>query len=100
MRNEKKIDEICRKEGKVKQIKEWLGILFFVAAIIVAIVYYKAMALPVSNYASDLERDRAAVTIIIADLSVFAVTIIAGYFYNRFLSKELDKLYEQKQLLF
>jgi uncharacterized membrane protein len=98
--NEEKIDEICHKEGKVLIIKEWLGVLFFVAAIVVAGVYIKALSLPVSNYVSDMERDRVAATVIIICLSAFAATITAGYFYNQLLSKKLDRLWEQKKLLF
>ena len=98
MKNQKKINEICRKEGKVQLIKEWLGVLFFVAAIIVAIIYYKAVSFAVT--VPDMKYDQIAGETIIITLTVFAGLLIAGYFFNKFLSKKLDRLWEQKQLLF
>jgi uncharacterized membrane protein YkgB len=77
--NEKKIDEICHKEGKVQQTKEWLGVLFFLAAITVLITCYKVLSAPITDHGKI-----AGATIIIT-LSVFAGLIIAGYLYNRFL---------------
>jgi uncharacterized membrane protein required for colicin V production len=94
MKNENQIDEICRKESKVQLTKEWLGILFFVAAAIVAVIYYKALSAPIADHG-----EAAAITIIIT-LSAFAALLISGYFYNGFLSKKLDRLWEQKKLLF
>jgi len=94
MKNENQIEEICRKEGRVQQTKKWLGILFFVAAAIMAVIYYNALSAPITD------NGKAAATQILISLSTFAGLIIAGYFYNRFLSKKLDRLWEQKKLLF
>ena len=94
MGNKNQIEEICCKESKVQLKKEWLGILFFVAAVIVAVIYYKAFSAPIADHGV-----AAGKTILIA-LSTFAVLLIFGYFYNGFLSKKLDRLWEQKKLLF
>ena len=94
MKNENQIDAICRKEGKIQQAKEWLGILFFVAAAIVAVICYKAVTAPIADHG-----ETAVITILIT-LSTFAGLLITGYLYNRFLSKKLDRLWEQKKLLF
>lgn len=102
MKNKEKINEICRKEGNVQLMKEWLGILFFVAVIIVAIIYYKAIsfAVTVPDPLLTMKYDQIAGETIIITLTVFAGLLIAGYFFNKFLSKKLDRLWEQKQLLF
>lgn len=92
--NKKEIKEICSKESKVQLVKEWLNILFFLAAAIVAVVHYKVLSVPTTDHG------KSAVTVIIITLSVFAGLIIAGYFYDRFLTKKLDKLWEQKKNLF
>ncbi|HBA37023.1 TPA: hypothetical protein DCZ15_04105 [Candidatus Falkowbacteria bacterium] len=94
MKKETKIDEICRKENKVQLTKEWLRILFFVTAAIVAIIYCKALSTPIIDHG-----ETAAITITVT-LSAFAALLISGYFYNGFLSKKLDRLWEQKKLLF
>jgi len=100
--NEEKINAICQKEGKVQQTKEWLGVLFFVAVIIVAIVYYKAIsfAVNVPDPLLTMKYDRIAGATIIITLAIFAGLLISGYFYNGMLSKKLDRLWEQKKLLF
>lgn len=102
MKNENQINEICRKEGRVRLTKEWLVILFFIAIIIVAIIYYKAIsfAVTVPDPLLTMEYDRIAGARIIITLSVFVGFLITGYCYNMFLSKKLDRLWEQKQLLF
>jgi len=99
MKNEKQINEICRKESKVLAVKEWLCVLFFLAAIVTAVIYLKALSNAVDPLLG-IEADQTAVKTIIITFSVFAVSVIAGYFYNKFLSKELNRLWEQKQLLF
>lgn len=91
--NEKKIDEICHQEGRIQQAKEWLIVLFFLVIILMAAIFYKALSAPV------VDNGKAAVITIIITLSVFAGLLISGYFCDKFLSKKLDKLYEQKQLL-
>ena len=97
MKNENQINEICRKESKVQLMKEWLDVLFFVAAIIVAIVYYKAISFAVTpDPLLTMKYDQIAGAAIIITLSIFVCLLISGYFYNRFLSKKLDKLWEQK----
>jgi hypothetical protein len=102
MKNDYQIDKICLKEGKIMLIKEWLGVLFFVAAIIVAIVYYKAIsfAVNVPDPLFAMKYDRISGAIIIITLAIFAGLLIAGYLYNRALTKKLDKLWERKKLLF
>jgi|GEM_PF-3573048 len=99
MKNEERINEICRKEGRVLLIKEWLGVLFFVAAIIVAIIYYKVIsfAVIVPDQFLRMEYCGIAVETIIITLAIFAGLLVSGYFYNRFLSKRLDILWEQKK---
>lgn len=92
--NENQINEICLKESKVQLMKEWLGILFFVAAAIVAVMDYKAL----SSTATD--HGETAVTIMLVTRIVFVGLLLTGYFYNRFLSKKLDMFWEQKKLLF
>lgn len=97
----KEIDGICREEAKVQLTKEWLGILFFVATIIVAFVYYKAIsfAVNVPDPLLTMEYDKIALGVIIIALTIFASLLVSGYFYNIFLSKKLDRLWGQKQLL-
>ena len=94
MKNENHIENICREEGKIQLIKDWLGISFFIAAAIVAVIYYKAVTAPITDHGE------TAVITIIMTLSVFAGLLMFGYFYNRMLSKRLDSLWEQKKLLF
>ena len=99
-KNEKEIETIYLKERKVLAIKEWLGILFFLLSIIVAAVYIKVLLTPVEDPLLTMEHDRKALVIILVTLSVFAVAIIAGYFYNKALSRKLDRLWIEKTSLF
>ncbi|ETB64052.1 MAG: hypothetical protein O210_OD1C00001G0534 [Parcubacteria bacterium RAAC4_OD1_1] len=98
--DEKMIDKICHKENRILAIKEWLGILFFLTSIIVIITYFKVLSIPIQNYASSIDRDRAVAVIILVDLSIFASMIIIGFLYNKALSKKLNLLWEQKKRLF
>ncbi len=92
--NEEEIREICRKEDNVLATKAWLRILFFLAAVVVAIVYYKALSAPMTDHG------KTAVETICITLSIFASLLIAGYFYDKLLSKKLNGLWKQKKLLF
>jgi hypothetical protein len=102
MKNKNQIEEICNKEDKMLLTKEWLDIAFFVAVIIVAIVCYKAISLAVTvpDPLITMKYDRIAGATIIITLAIFAGLLVSCYFYNRFLSKKLDMLWEQKKLLF
>ena len=92
--NEEKISEICGKEKQVLNIKNWLITLFFLAAIIVALIIIKSL------FTTNLDHGQEAVTNIIITLSIFAISIIAGYLYGQRLSKKMDKLWEQKKEFF
>jgi len=92
MNKEEKIDEICRKEDGIQKVKDWLVVLFFFAAIAVVVVSYRALSASVNDHGKT-----AVVTMLVA-LSVFAGVIVAGYFYNKFLTKKLNKLWEQKKI--
>ena len=95
MKNEKEILEICKKERKIILKKQWLVTLFFVAAaVVIGIICCKALSAPVGDYGE------AAGLAILITLSIFASLIISGFFYYKNLSKKLDKLWEQKKLLF
>lgn len=102
MKNKEEIDKICRKANKLRLTQEWLRILFFVAVIIVTIVYYKAIsfAVTVSDPLLTMKYDRIAGATIIITLSVFAGLLMSGYFYNQYLSRKLDQLWDEKKLLF
>ncbi len=91
--NEKKVEEICRKEDKIKVIKEWLVVLFFLAAVMVGIVFYIGISASTNDNGKTAE-----ITMLIA-LVTFAGLIIAGYIFNKFLSKKLHRLWQQKKLL-
>lgn len=88
------LKEVCEKENRVQQMKEWLNILFFVASAIVAVICYQSIT------AQTVDHGKTEVITIIVTLSIFAGLLISGYFYSKFLSKKLDKLWEQKKLLF
>ncbi len=96
-KNEKQISEICYKEDRVKLIKEWLRISFFILStvVIMLMVIFAGTAKDQS-----IGDQRMAVIKIIVTLLTFALLIIAGYFYDRFLSKKMDKLWEEKKALF
>jgi len=91
--NEEKIREIYHKELKIQLIKDWLVILFFLACGIVAAIYCGTLFLTVA-----VDGKAAAVTIL-TTLIIFSGLLISGYCYNKFLSKKLDKLWDQKKLL-
>lgn len=99
-KNIEKIEVIYLKERKVLAIKEWLGILFFLLSIIVAVVFVKALSIPEVDPLLTMEHDRKVVIIILINFSVFAFSIVAGYFYNKALSKKLDRLWVEKSSLF
>jgi len=88
------IDEICRKEEVAENKKTWLCIICILAAIITAIICVVTIFNPVTD------RGEAAALTIIITLSIDECIIISGYFYNRYLSKKLEQLFEQKKLLF
>jgi D-alanyl-lipoteichoic acid acyltransferase DltB (MBOAT superfamily) len=88
-----KITEICDKKNKIQSIKEWLEILFFAISAIVAVICYQSIT------AQTADHGQTEVITIIVTLSAFAVLCISGYFYSQFLSKKLDRLWEQKKLL-
>ena len=95
MKNEKEILEICKKERNVILKQQWLVTLFFIAAAaVIGIICCKALTAPIADHGE------AAGTTILATLSVFAGLIISGFFYYKFLSKKMDRLWEQKKLLF
>ena len=91
MKNEEKLAEICKKEEKILLKQQWLVLLFFVAAaVVVGIICYVFVAIDYGDVAA---------IIILITLSVFASIVISGYFYDKSLSKKLDRLWEQKKLL-
>ena len=100
MKNEKKVEEICRQEKKLLAIKEWLVVSFFLASAVVVWVYISALMDRAADPLLNIEQDRVVATKIITTLFTFAVTIIAGYLYNKALSKKLDRLWEKKSVLF
>jgi len=94
-----KIEEICRKEGKVVAAKEWLGVLFFLASIIVAWIFIKALSTPVTNPLLVMKHDAMVVEKLLITLMTFTVAIISGYLLNWTLSKKMDRLWKQKKAL-
>ena len=87
----KELEKIVAKEKKIQSTKEWLGILFFVVAAIVAIMIYATLA-------SSIEGEVIGKKIIII-LSAFAGLLIFGYLYDKLLSKRLEILWEQRKML-
>lgn len=87
----KELEKIVAKEKKIQSTKEWLGILFFVVAAIVAIMIYATLA-------SSIEGEVIGKRIIIT-LSAFAGLLIFGYLYDKLLSKRLEILWEQRKML-
>lgn len=94
MKKEQKINEICSKEREIQAVKEWLGISFFVVAAIVTIMIYATLT------SSMEDRGEIVVEKIISILSAFAGLLIFGYLYDKFLSKRLEILWEQRKMLF
>ncbi len=94
MKSENELKEICDKENKIQSIKDCLNILFFAVSAIVAVICCQSIT------AQTVDHGKTEVITIIVTLSIFAGLLISGYFYSKFLSKKLDKLWEQKKLLF
>jgi len=81
-------------------IKTAIGMALCSIAGFVIWTYVKEVMDSASNPIMDIEQDRMAITRIIITLSFFAITLLAGYLYDRQLSKKLEKLWKQKKALF
>lgn len=100
MKKEEEIAKICRKESRIILIKECLIFLFFLTGAFVFWVFIKSVSSPAADPFTTLEYDRLAMVRIIITFSIFAILVVAGYFYNKALTKKLEKLWRQKLTLF
>jgi len=92
MKNEEAIGIIIHQEQKVSNLKTYLIISFFLISIAALIIFISVVA--------DYAGDKSSAIKILVTFIVYAVLLVAGYYYNQSLTKKLDRLDDQKQLLF
>lgn len=77
------IETLCRKEQWVVIYRWFLGASFFPISLVFMFLYYFNV------------KEKNAEFLVI-QYCVYAVLIVAGYFWHHYLGKKLEKLYEEK----
>lgn len=93
MKNEEAIEQIVSQENKVSNQKTYLWVAFFLVSLAVGVIVFMTL----KNYHSGSEK---SAVIILTTYTVYALLLFAGWFYDRYLSKKLERLWNEKKLLF
>lgn len=81
---EAKINEICEKEQKTVLGQEYLEMAFFLVWAAFAVIFF-------------INVKAANVVALFSQFCVYAVILVAGYFWHRHLERHLKLLWEQKK---
>lgn len=96
--NEEEIKKIVEKEIKIGNQRWFLGFSFFLISLLVTWSCFSSIKSAVtSDPWLNMQQDQIAMIKIIVTLLLFVILLTIGWFYNRSLSKKLEKLWEEKQ---